>query len=218
MTLPDGARLVAVADGIGGQPAGDRASQWAMVILGNEIRRRCCFGSLVAPDLALNYEHLLGSAFKAAAESVHGAAECCVPLRGAGTTLTAAIIEPNGTIHIRHTGDSRAFIASRGGVRPLTADHGEGHRLHRWLGYMADPSEEGDAATAELRPGELLILASDGAHMGRSPEEQAEVLAGAFGPGGEPDPRKAVEALLERRGGDDATAAAVGMRGMAGDV
>ena len=51
-------------------------------------------------------------------------------LQGMGTTLTAAVISPEGA-HLAHVGDSRAYLLRAGALRRLTEDHTLVNRMVR---------------------------------------------------------------------------------------
>jgi protein phosphatase len=139
--------LFAVADGLGGHPAGDVASMTAISSLDQ------------AGLTADSTEDDLRVAAKAAHEAVRAAAE--EPGRaGMGTTLVLAAVTDDRA-RVLHVGDSRAYLLeSEGELRALTRDHGMGGFLTQALGL--DREIHPDVADVECPPGSRLLLCSDG--------------------------------------------------------
>jgi PPM family protein phosphatase len=165
-----GARLLAVADGMGGMAAGDLASAIAI--------------EAVAPadvDLA---DGQLVDALRAVIEKASGRIRAAVaedPKRdGMGTTLTALLASATGTeLALAHIGDSRAYLL-RGGVLQqmtkddtfvqmlvdegvITADQASSHprRAVVTQALQGEPVEPA-FSTIEPQPGDRWMLCSDG--------------------------------------------------------
>jgi PPM family protein phosphatase len=163
--------IYAVADGVGGQAAGEVASRTALGPL-RELDGR------IFPDD--------GSASTALSEAVMDANDLVRELadkeptyRGMGTTVTAALLEGR-RLHVAHVGDSRAYLLRDGALRQITEDHtlvqhliDEGHIskeeaskhpqrniVTRAIGVAEDV--EVDALTLDLLPGDQVLLCSDG--------------------------------------------------------
>ena len=99
---------------------------------------------------------------------------------GMGTTMTVALVEPNGDITFGHVGDSRAYVLRGDSLDQLTDDHSlvaelvrrgelsasdaEVHPqrsvITRALG--TDPDVDVDAFTVHPEPGDIYLLCSDG--------------------------------------------------------
>ena len=161
--------LIAVADGIGGQRAGERASSLAISTLRDHISERYIGG--------LNTEEchkILKEGFCLADQAVRTAA--VGDAEGMGTTLVAALIG-NGNAIIAHTGDSRAYHLSDT-IISVTRDHSLVADLvdrgvldpsevneHPMRSYITQ-SIGGDflvtSMVTTLHPGEILLLATDG--------------------------------------------------------
>ncbi|MCC5789363.1 MAG: protein phosphatase 2C domain-containing protein [Opitutales bacterium] len=118
----------AVADGIGGLPAGAKASAAAI----NSLRRQI---SVFPPPE-------MGELFQNCHHAVRDIARRHSPILGCGTTLTV-LRQSKPYWEIGHIGDSLAFCLSKEppSLRTLTSSHQvavEGdpyrHRLHRYLG------------------------------------------------------------------------------------
>jgi protein phosphatase len=106
-----GQRLLAVADGMGGMPAGDVAS---------EIMMRALVGLDEGPETA---EPLaaLHAAVEDGNRQIGEAAEADPAREGMGTTVTALLLsgEQFGLLHV---GDSRAYLLRDGALSQLTKD------------------------------------------------------------------------------------------------
>jgi PPM family protein phosphatase len=104
--------LLVVADGMGGHPAGDVASQMAMNTLIE------AFPTLPDGDLGL----ALKQAYRRANESVFQAGEEEPLHAGMGTTLTSALLHGKYAT-IAHVGDSRAYLLRGEALTQVTRDH-----------------------------------------------------------------------------------------------
>src|SRR5947209_4356035 len=81
--------------------------------------------------------------------------------QGAASTLVAAAIEGTSAV-IGNLGDSRAYLLRDGDIRMVTADHAGDHEssITRFVG---DPrGVQPDVFVETLRPGDRLLLCSDG--------------------------------------------------------
>lgn len=195
-------RLYAVADGMGGHRAGEVASATAIESL------REAFGAGRALDEAVG----------AANAAVFAKASANLEMRGMGTTLTAVALLEDHTALLCHVGDSRAYLMRDGGVTQITEDHSlveqlvrEGRLspeeainhpqraiITRALGI--DPEIQLDTYRVDLRPGDRLLLCSDGLTSMVADEAVAGVLRR------QPDPQRAAETLVDmanEAGGDD---------------
>ena len=164
--------LFAVADGMGGHLAGEVASATALELLENSLDGRVFQDAEAA-------RNALSETVVEANRQVTALADENPEYRGMGTTLTAAMVEGR-RVHIAHVGDSRAYLLRDGQLRQLTDDHtlvqhlvdegqitaaeAESHPqrsiITRAIG-VADEVEV-DTFTLDLRPGDQLLLCSDG--------------------------------------------------------
>lgn len=160
--------LCAVADGMGGHAAGEVASRIAIEKM-EHAARAARLGQPLLPEL----QNAADAAHAAIREAAQDGRE------GMGCTLTVVAVRP-GKLELLHIGDSRAYLLHDGAIEQLTDDDtlvGEMQRqallteaearehparsvLTRALGVgqVADFS----AATIDSRPGDLLLLCSDG--------------------------------------------------------
>jgi protein phosphatase len=104
--------LLVVADGMGGHPAGDVASQIAMNTLIE------AFPTVPDGDLGL----ALKQAYRRANEAVFQAGDAEPTQAGMGTTMTSALIHGKYAT-IANVGDSRAYLLRGDGLTQVTRDH-----------------------------------------------------------------------------------------------
>ena len=103
--LSDGRIVVAVADGMGGNAAGDVASALAMETLVQ----------------ALEDGQALGDAFTLANSRVHSKSR--EPgKQGMGSTMVAAVID-GATFTVANVGDSRCYLLGADGIKQISEDH-----------------------------------------------------------------------------------------------
>lgn len=157
----EGELLVAVADGMGGHAAGEIASAIAVEI--------------VAKSDASAAERVT-EANKAVMED----GEARTDHHGMGTTLTVGVFGTDGTLDVGHAGDSRLYLKRREELLQVTsdhslvaeylaagkitleeaADHPQRNVITRALGIGWEL--EVDGHTVHLRPGDRILLCSDG--------------------------------------------------------
>jgi protein phosphatase len=111
--------LLAIADGLGGHPAGEVASNLAVRTFSGIINDRLL--ALPEPDPA-SLGSLVELAFRETNSRVIAASEQGDGLQGMGTTLVAALVSGEGHCIIGNVGDSRAYLVGER-LEPLTRDH-----------------------------------------------------------------------------------------------
>ncbi len=179
--VPGRGYLAIVADGMGGHKAGEVASQKAVAALRRELER-----SRAHPPVAL------AKAAQSANAEIYSFALEHPEHRGMGTTLTAVLLDDQVGL-VGHVGDSRAYLVRDSSIRQLTADHSwvadrvrqgllteDEARRHRWRNVITNAL--GATATFRLdvlhfavRPGDRLLLCSDGVSMLLSETMMAQV-------------------------------------------
>ena len=199
--------LFAIADGMGGAQAGELASRLAAAAIEE------------AAAAVSDKEGVVGVVRTANARIFQRSLQD-PGVAGMGTTATVALVDERaGALSVAHEGDSRAYRFRDGTLEQLTTDHslvGElvrsgrltedeaavhPHRsvITRALGTEAEVDV--DTLTVDLRPGDLVLLCSDGLSAMVRDDEIARLLGAADG-----DPHRAAEALIgaaNAAGGED---------------
>ncbi|MGI5481790.1 Stp1/IreP family PP2C-type Ser/Thr phosphatase [Streptomyces lavendofoliae] len=202
-----GPRLLAIADGMGGQAAGEVASSEVistLVTLDDDVP-----GS----DLLTS----LGTAVQRANDQLRLMVEEDPQLEGMGTTLTA-LLWTGQRLGLVHVGDSRAYLLRDGVLTQITQDHTWVQRLvdegriteeeatthpQRSLLMRALGSGdhvEPDLSIREVRAGDRYLICSDGLSGVVSHQTMEETLASYQGP------QETVQDLIQlalRGGGPD---------------
>jgi len=168
--------LYLVADGMGGQNAGELAADIVAHTVPRQIKQRLAGHSRQSDEPFLEQiRRALCELSKTLVEQTRGE----VGLEGLGSTVVLLLVcGQEGTV--ANLGDSRAYLWRQGRLSRLTKDHtvlqilldrGEvnaaevvdhpaGHHVTRFVG-MPDPPLP-DIHTLELEPGDRILLCSDG--------------------------------------------------------
>ena len=181
---PQGEVLL-VADGMGGHAAGEQASRLAIGhLVGRLLNSMHWFfqdddDSEKEKVFIENLRELLKDAHaRILMESAQNAEQ-----RGMGTTLTMAHIV-GSQMYVVHAGDSRCYLIRRGETEQLTTDHTLARQMvesgglnpedeadSKWsnvlwnvLGGQADGDLTAEVYRVDLRPGDCIVLCSDGLH------------------------------------------------------
>ena len=163
-----GERLLVVADGMGGAPAGDVASA-------ETVRAFRPLDDAEPEDL----REALADAVRAANAALAAVIAADPRLDGMGTTVTAVLFDGE-QMALAHLGDSRGYRLRDGELTQLTADHTlvqglvdagrlteEAARYHPHRSMIlrvvdGAPDSEADITLLDPRPGDRLLLCSDG--------------------------------------------------------
>jgi protein phosphatase len=157
-----------VADGMGGAQAGEVASKAAAEAFAGELAS--------APP-----EQLLRQTIEGANRTIHEHAREDPGLAGMGTTITAAIVDPEAEeVAIGHVGDSRAYRLRKGKLERLTRDHSLVEEMRR-KGQLTEaqaedhpqrsiitralgpePEVDVDLQTVPAQAGDVFLICSDG--------------------------------------------------------
>jgi serine/threonine protein phosphatase PrpC len=117
--INDHLALFAVADGLGGHPAGEAASRIAITALVDTVRTLTSANRSFSPA---QMQEILSLGFLSASLSVGDDGSRNLDHAGMGTTLLAALINDTFDVVVAHVGDSRAYSASDK-LNRITNDH-----------------------------------------------------------------------------------------------
>ncbi len=202
-----------LADGVGGQNAGEVASGLVISVLDARLRA----------DADMAPEQMLDAAVREANAQIHHRAAANPLYSGMGSTVVAVQFLPKHLV-VAHVGDSRLYRWRAGTLELLTLDHslvqemvsggfmsaeearasGHRHVITRALGSA--PEVEVEVQRHDLRTGDRLLLCSDGLSDLVDDDEIAAVLAR-----GAPAEVAALDlvALANEKGGSDNISAIV---------
>ncbi|RMH41690.1 MAG: serine/threonine-protein phosphatase [Deltaproteobacteria bacterium] len=208
--------LYGVFDGMGGHLAGEVASALARDAVRDVV-------ASAAPNA--DPRELLADALRRASEAVRAEAARRGARRGMGTTAVVCRSLARDRVLIAHVGDSRAYLWRDGRLQQLTADHTivaellsrgaiteEEARTHPYRSVLsrnlgASPDVRPDFCELELRPGDRLLLCSDGLTGYASEHAIAAAMGASLDP--EQIARELVSLALKGGGGDNVTAVVV---------
>lgn len=207
-----------VADGVGGNSAGEVASALSLVTVEEFLLNTLQRLTMLRPGEEQSvFEGLHAALFQADTRLFSEAARH-PEWRGMGTTLTMALVV-NQQLLVAHAGDSRCYLLTQGRLQQITQDHTltaemersgllsrEQLRSHPWrhvvnnlLGGI-EPGVKVGLHSLELHPNDVLLLCTDGLTEMVSEAAIANIIQD------NPDPRAACEALVaeaNRLGGRD---------------
>jgi len=161
--------LQLVADGVGGSAAGEVASATTAYVV----------SALAAADPDADPATLLRAAVLEAHRQLREGVRRSPDRAGMATTLTAVVVHDD-RFHLVHVGDSRAYVLRAQELTRLTADHtlvqsliddgtltettAEDFAFRSVVlrSVNAESPVEPDVSEVELRPGDRLLLCSDG--------------------------------------------------------
>jgi protein phosphatase len=212
------ARLLLVADGVGGSAAGEEASGLALETVATYVTTTMkCFYQLdkqLESDLLSELEHSVQQSHA----MVQSAAESTPERQGMATTLTVVhVLWP--TAYIVHVGDSRCYLFRDLGLTQLTRDQTLAQDLVERGVLAADRADDSewsdllsgavgariapDTSKVELRRGDTLLLCTDGLTKHLKTDHITDVLRVAES--AESACHKLVTNALERGGTDNVT-------------
>ena len=196
--------LYMVADGMGGQAAGEQASQLAVDIIPRRLE-----GLSVDCEDPEEVKAALSQAVIAANETILAQGIADPSVQNMGTTVVLALLRGN-TMYIAHVGDSRAYRLQNGNISSVTTDHNlaqalfdantiskEELRTHRfrhvlWKYLGSKEAEDGpDITTFDIQPGQRLLLTTDGLCGVVEDEKIDDVISAAA------DPQRCAETLVQ---------------------
>lgn len=188
--------LGVVADGMGGHSAGEVASNIAVSVLAETVRK-VNEGKLKIPDTflpKLNFaERKMLMAANLANMAIYSTAQSSNVYRMMGTTMTGVVFNNDNAIAV-HVGDSRLYLFRDGKIVQITTDHSlaneqvrrglltraEADRskiqnvLTRAMGIKKDI--EFDLLKFPVKEGDVMLLCSDGLYKGLSESDMLQIL------------------------------------------
>lgn len=201
---PDG--LFIVADGMGGQLAGEKASQLAVELIPREVEKR------IEPEGDENStKRALRESIAHANDQILALSHLNTDFANMGTTVVLIHFHGNQA-YVAGIGDSRAYRLRGDRFEQLTRDHslanalGEAgtirpeevenhkfkHVLYLYLGSKDARDGPEDVRVLDLRSGDQFLLASDGL-MGVVRDEMIADILRSYD-----DPQRAAQVLVER--------------------
>lgn len=185
--------LFVIVDGMGGHAAGEVASSLAVEAMTGLLENPDRTWPSDAEGSRVDPRAYLIASIKHANDVIHRAAAADPTRRGMGTTVVAALTQES-SVWLAHVGDSRVYLFRDGHLVQLTQDHTVanawiaegmevalatrlpvGRQLARALG--PDPTVDVDVREEDMRPGDVLLLTSDGVHGLVKEGELAGILA-----------------------------------------
>jgi serine/threonine protein phosphatase PrpC len=214
----DRSHLFIVADGMGGEAAGEKASAMALDFVENYVLESLeWFATCQAKDgdkVLAEFQTALSRAHA----SVRHEAQVHPKLHGMGSTVTLAY-SLNEIVYVAHVGDSRCYLFREKRLHRLTQDHTlteemvrrgeltpEAAAKHHWRHVITSsvggnsPDVRVDVHRLELQAGDQVLLCSDGLTNMVTSEEIVPVLENE--PTGEAVCKKLVD-LANLKGGKD---------------
>jgi len=211
--------VLIIADGMGGRNFGEQAAAAAVETVEESLAEMLDSrdrGEVVMADV-------LASALRKANSRVYELASADEDRKGMGTTCVAAVIEGE-RMYVAHAGDSRAYLLREGALQQLTSDHSyvaeqvragaiseEGARKSRFRNIITravgiEPTLEAEVVDTEVRPGDTVLLCTDGLSNMVEEEDIARTLAQSATPQAAADK---LVGLANRNGGKDNITAVV---------
>ena len=198
----DQSYLLVVADGMGGEAAGEEASALALSSVEDYVLDALQWFACCEPrdndEVVVEFRDAISQAH----QRVRYQSQQRPEQRGMGTTLTLAH-SVNDTLFVAHVGDSRAYLYREGLLHQLTRDHTlvegllregaikpEEAATHRWR-HVITNSVGGvskqiriDIHRLQLSAGDVVLLCSDGLTEMVTRKAICEVLEGGGSPEG----------------------------------
>jgi len=181
-----------VADGMGGQAAGEIASKKAIEIIPKELRKNLP----ASADPATVVDGLRKSIFQAN-EEIRAMGALDKDLKNMGTTIVVVLWRKGAELFVAGVGDSRAYLIRDGRIKQLTIDHSLAEALvqagtisrdeardHKFKNVLwkylgsAEVKEGGDVEVETATPGDRYLLCTDGLHGVVSDEQLLEFMKG----------------------------------------
>lgn len=192
-----------VADGMGGQAAGEIASKRAIEVVPRELRK-----TLSQSRAEDQVKSSIRRSVVQANEEILQMGALDRDLKNMGTTIVMAVWRKGEEVYITWVGDSRAYLIHAGEIKQLTVDHSlaqalvenktisaaeaKDHRFKNVLWKYLGSKEVGDGPEVLVQPvqaGDRILLCSDGLCGPASDEDILEFMQGS------PDAQECAEGL-----------------------
>lgn len=172
--------ILAVADGVGGGPAGEVASKLAIAFFFRKFVESVLLRSASDLQAGMNSQvRPLLQSFELANAEVSRSSVQNPRCTGMATTLTAAFLD-QGHCLIGHVGDSRCYLVRSGRIRLLTKDQSRGNVLSQAVGASMPLSVYSDELMLENN--DSILVCSDGLTNMVGDESIADVVSQSSDP------------------------------------
>ena len=193
-----------VADGMGGQAAGEVASKRAIEIVPRELKKY--LGGNVSNE---ETKSIVRRSIVQANEEIMAMAALDRELKNMGTTIVLALWRKGSPVmYVTGMGDSRVYLVRGGKIEQLTVDHSIAQalveaktisaaeaRVHRYRNVLwkylgsAEVGEGPEVKVVQLQPGDRFLLCTDGLSGVVSDEQLLAFITE------HPDPQQCAEGL-----------------------
>lgn len=170
--------VAVVADGMGGQAAGEIASKRAVDIIPRELRK-----GLAGAATAEATKVLIRRAIVQANEEIMAMGQLDREMKNMGTTVVTAVWRKGPELYVAGVGDSRAYLVRGRKITQLTVDHSlaqalveaktisaaeaKEHKFRNVLWKYLGSKEVGEGPEVRVEPiqaGDRFLLCTDGLH------------------------------------------------------
>jgi protein phosphatase len=192
-----------VADGMGGQAAGEIASKRAIEVVPRELKKH--LANAPGPD---EVKQLIRQAVVKANEEIITMGQLDRDLKNMGTTVVMSLWRKGAELYVAGVGDSRAYLLREGTIEQLTVDHSlaqalvenktisaaeaREHRFRNVLWKYLGTREVGEGPEVKVVPlhvADRFLLCSDGLSGVVSDDQLREFI------GGQTDVQQCADAL-----------------------
>ena len=205
-TFPDtGLSVSVVADGMGGQAAGEIASKRAVEIIPRELRK-----TLTAGVNAEAAKVMIRRSIVQANEEIIAMGQLDKEMKNMGTTVVSAVWRKGGEMYVTGVGDSRVYLIRARKITQLTVDHSlaqalveaktisaaeaKDHKFRNVLWKYLGSKEVGDGpdvAVVPIQAGDRFLLCTDGLHGVVVDEKLLQFC------GGQPEAQSCADGLVQ---------------------
>jgi len=197
--------IAVVADGMGGQAAGEIASKRAVDIIPRELRK-----SITAGTTAEAAKVMIRRAIVQANEEIMAMGQLDKEMKNMGTTVVTAVWRKAADLLVTGVGDSRVYMVRAKKISQLTVDHSlaqalveaktisaaeaKEHKFRNVLWKYLGSKEVGegpDVSLLPIQPGDRFLLCTDGLHGVVTDDKILNYMEG------QPDPQACADGLVQ---------------------